>query len=136
MVGLVLAAMLTLCSPAPADYDKGWASWYGSPLKGYSNYNNPWYTRGKDKILNFAAVKSFKWGDAPYNVEVCSKKTGICVIARVVDRCTGCVGKRLIDLSPILFKDLGLPLHFGVMKVTVRRLNGDQRSSYRCSAQR
>ena len=83
-------------------------------------------------MLNFAAVKSFKLGDAPYNVQVCSLKTGNCVIAKVVDHCSGCTGKRIVDLSPILFTALGIPLHHGVAKVVLRRVDGNQGSSY-CS---
>jgi len=124
---------MSICLPGPADKDKGWASWYDSPMKSSHLYNNPWYTRGKNKVLNFAAVKSFKWNDTPYNIQVCSVKTGNCVIARVVDHCAGCIGKRLVDLSPILFTALGVPLHHGVAKVVLRRVDGNQGSSY-CSA--
>lgn len=132
MVALVLSAIILACGPGIGYKDRGWASWYDSPLKSSRLYNNPWYTRGENKVMNFAAVKSFRWGDTPYNVQVCSLKTGNCVIAKVVDHCSGCTGKRLIDLSPILFTSLGIPLHHGVAKVVLRRVDGNQEFSY-CS---
>ncbi len=132
MVAAFLAAVIAICGHGTTEKEKGWASWYASPLASSSNYNNPWYTRGKNKTLNFAAVKSFRWGDTPYSIHLCAVKTGKCVIARVVDHCSGCTGKRLVDLSPILFTALGIPLHHGVAKVFLRRLDGNQRSSY-CS---
>lgn len=132
MVGMVLALALA-CFPGPSDTDRGWASWYASPLKSHHTYNNPWYTRGKNPIYNYAAVKSFTWGDPIYAIQVCAKKTGRCAIARVVDHCEGCTGKRLVDLSPALFEALGIPLHHGVVKITLRRVNGNQGSAY-CSS--
>ncbi len=130
---MLLAAAIAVCLPTPQDTNKGWASWYASPLKSSHNYNNPWYTRGKKKVMNFAAVKSFEWNDSPYYVQVCSVKTGKCAIAKVVDHCEGCTGKRLIDLSPILFEAIGIPLHHGVAKITLRRLYGYQ-GPFNCSA--
>jgi rare lipoprotein A (peptidoglycan hydrolase) len=51
----------------------------------------------------------------------------------VVDRCQGCTGKRLVDLSPRVFKALGIPLELGVAKVTTRRMYGDQGPTNRCT---
>lgn len=128
MVGLLLAAALSWCTPQPVDTDRGWASWYASPLRSHHTYNNPWYTRGLHKVLNYAAVKSFHFGDPTYSIKVCAVKTKQCVIARVVDHCSGCTGKRLVDLSPILFDVLGIPRKHGVMKITMRRVNVGQGS--------
>jgi rare lipoprotein A (peptidoglycan hydrolase) len=133
---MILAVALSVCLPGPSDTDKGWASWYASPMKSHHTYNNPWYSRGRNPVKNYAAVKSFTWGDAPYAIQVCSHKTGKCAIAIVVDRCQGCTGKRLVDLSPRLFKALGIPLEWGVMKITMRRMYGDQGSSDRCPTAR
>jgi len=124
---------MSWCSPSVGPVEKGWASWYASPLSSHRTYNNPWYTRGKNKILNYAAVRSFRFGDEPYNIQICAKKTGRCAIAMVVDHCEGCTGKRLVDLSPALFGALGIPLHHGVVKITLRRVNGNQGSAY-CSS--
>jgi rare lipoprotein A (peptidoglycan hydrolase) len=83
--------------------------------------------------MNYAAVRSFRFGDSPYDIQICAKKTGRCVIAKVVDHCEGCTGSRLVDLSPVLFEALGIPLHHGVVKITLRRVDGNQGSAY-CSS--
>ena len=132
----MILALALACFPGPSDTDRGWASWYASPLKSHHTYNNPWYTRGKNPIYNYAAVKSFTWGDPIYAIQVCAKATGRCAIAMVVDRCQGCTGRRLVDLSPRVFKALGIPLELGVAKVTTRRMYGDQGPTNRCTTAR
>jgi rare lipoprotein A (peptidoglycan hydrolase) len=136
MAALVLAIATLMCGQSLGDYKHGWASWYASPLRGHRTYNNPWYTRGNNPVNNFAAVNSFRFGDRPYYIEVCAEITQECTIAKVVDHCAGCIGKRLVDLSPIVWGELGVSLKRGVIEVTVRRYYGNQRASFGCSAPR
>ena len=69
------------------------------------------------------AVRMFKWGWEPYRVIVSNPKTGIAIIAWVVDECA-CVGGSLIDLAPAAWKAIagGAPLSRGVQPVVVEVL--------------
>jgi hypothetical protein len=69
------------------------------------------------------AVRMFKWGWEPYRVIVSNPKTGIAIVAWVVDECA-CVGGSLIDLAPIAWKEIagGAPLSRGVQPVVVEVL--------------
>lgn len=136
MVAVALSAIIAFCGISFGPYKHGWASWYASPIKGHKTYNNPWYTRGANPVMNFAAVKSFRFGDEPYLIEVCAEITQKCSIAKVVDHCSGCTGKRLVDLSPIVWRELGVKMWRGVIEVTVRRCYGNQRPAYGSATQR
>jgi hypothetical protein len=69
------------------------------------------------------AVRMFKWGWEPYRVIVSNPKTGIAIIAWVVDECA-CVGGSLIDLAPAAWKEIsgGAPFGRGVQPVIVEVL--------------
>jgi hypothetical protein len=58
------------------------------------------------------AVRMFKWGSEPYRVIISNPKTGISIIAWVVDTC-GCVGGSLIDLAPAAWKEISGGASFG-----------------------
>lgn len=80
-----------------------------------------WYT---DKLRPqgalYAAVPSFRWGDEPYPVEVCTAEA--CVTVTVADFCQCYVGtpdERVIDLSWAAFSRLA-PLSVGLIPVEVR----------------
>ena len=49
---------------------------------------------------------------------VSNEKTGVAIIAWVVDTCA-CVGGSIIDLSPEAFTALGVGLKMGIQKVRV-----------------
>lgn len=69
------------------------------------------------------ALRMFKWGWEPYRVIVSNPKTGIAIVAWVVDECA-CVGGSLIDLAPIAWREIagGAPLSRGVQPVVVEVL--------------
>lgn len=79
-----------------------------------------WYDDGPGL---YAAVGSWRWGDDPYPVTVCTAIAGTsrCVTVHVLDYCFACRdGSPLIDLSPMAFRALG-PLSAGVLRVSVSR---------------
>lgn len=116
----------------------GTATWYGNihPQSkkfcygGYKNSCNP-YSKG-EKIM-YAAVASFRFGDAPYWVRVCVAGTINCVRVLVRDYCHGAfkalrskrwsaTSQRAIDLSPAAFSKLA-PMYKGVISVTVTEIH-------------
>ncbi len=118
--------------PAADPTLKGVATWYGQPGQ-YGVPANTWYTR--KGIANYAAagpaLRAFlgkpnsHFYKVNYPVEVCSNKTGRCVVVAVVDWCgcsKGLPSEKVIDLAPAVFLALGLPLSRGIMSVTIRRL--------------
>jgi rare lipoprotein A (peptidoglycan hydrolase) len=71
------------------------------------------------------ALAPFKWGKEPYAVRITNTRTGLSIIAWVVDTCS-CTGRkadpnddRAIDLSPAAFQALGVPLGRGIQAVTI-----------------
>jgi hypothetical protein len=109
---LALAALLLIAAgltPAAFHVDtiRGLASWCAP---------TPRYCHGWDKA-RLAAVPSFRNGDKPYLVRVCSATR--CTVARVVSFCA--CGNHVIDLSPPAFRNLA-PLSRGVVRVTVTRV--------------
>ena len=145
IVGVVMACAVPArhVSPPPFrdDYvhEPGWAN-HPWKLRGIATWfdatrNNAWYTRhnkwGKSIKYYIAAGPALrelipnKWLMKPVAVRITSVLTGKSVIAYVVDWCS-CGGykkvkndTRVADLSPALFRALGLPLGRGVMKVDI-----------------
>ncbi len=62
------------------------------------------------------AVHSWRWGDTPYVITVCSGT--VCIRVTIQDYCQACVGPRLVDLSDDAFRILA-PLSTGVIRVRV-----------------
>lgn len=86
----------------------GTASWYEDKLRAKGGF--------------YAAVPSYRWGDPPYDLEVCTVED--CVTVTVGDYCQCYVGtadERVIDLSPAAFSRLA-PLHHGLVIVTVEEV--------------
>lgn len=80
----------------------------------------PRYCGGWGGNAHLGAVESFRYGDRPYNVEVCLlEDLNQCTTVKVVSYCD--CGKTLIDLSPSAFDDLA-PLWRGRIKVSVERV--------------
>jgi rare lipoprotein A (peptidoglycan hydrolase) len=109
---------------------RGVASWYDATyVAGQGHVQTTWYTRAGYKF--YAAVGSFKWGDAPYSLKVCrADEKSRCVIVSVVDRCSRCradvkkpwtARSRAIDLSPWAFSSLR-GLHLGVVRVIIEEI--------------
>lgn len=96
----------------------GQASAGGAPLPDGSSITGiaSWYDAGPGL---YAAVPSWRWGDAPYRVRVTAG--GRAVVVTVGDFC-GCPGGRVIDLSADAFARLA-PLSQGLVRVTVTRLD-------------
>lgn len=117
----------------------GVASWYDATK------NNAWYTR-KTKwfkgTLDYAAAGQELramieaiwpghryWHGNPIRAKITNTKTGISVIVYITDTC-GCYSgtpsdrsdDKIIDLSPKVFKALGVSLSRGIQKVTVEIL--------------
>lgn len=108
----------------------GKATWYDA------SRNNAWYTQAPRKnaakyhqtggpFVYYAAasprlraLRMFRWGREPYRVIISNEKTGVAIVAWVVDTC-GCVGGSVIDLSPAAFTALGVGLKMGIQRVTV-----------------
>jgi len=92
------------------DGERGIASWY----VGY-------YSKGEQ--VNYAAVGSFRnFHDKPYLVVIINRVNGRKALAWVRDHCTRCyrdgTGKRIVDLSPDVFKALsGGDLGVGLLRV-------------------
>jgi rare lipoprotein A (peptidoglycan hydrolase) len=69
------------------------------------------------------------WRGTPIRAKITNTKTGISVIVYITDTC-GCYSgtksdrsdDKIIDLSPKVFKALGVPLSRGIQKVTVEIL--------------
>ncbi len=122
---------------APSWELKGIATWYDATR------NNAWFTQAprpgaakrnqEGAPYAFYAAASpalralapFKWGKEPYAVRITNTRTGLSIIAWVVDTCS-CTGSkadpnddRAIDLSPAAFIALGVPLGRGIQAVTI-----------------
>lgn len=142
----VMCALLIACAPQPhrvlapsygpvADQPEapiavltGIATWYDA------SKNHAWYTRttneGPPVKLYAAAGPGLrkhtpnKWRMKPYHIIVKSVKTGKAVDVWIVDWC-GCYGtsksgdERLVDLAPAVWKELGVRLGLGIMKVEI-----------------
>lgn len=85
-----------------------------SPRKNAAKYNQEgapfvYYAAASPRLR---AVRMFKWGWEPYRVIVSNPKTGIAIIAWVVDECA-CVGGSLIDLAPAAWKEISGGASFG-----------------------
>ena len=85
-----------------------------SPRKNAAKYNQEgapfvYYAAASPRLR---AVRMFKWGWEPYRVIVSNPKTGIAIIAWVVDECA-CVGGALIDLAPAAWKEISGGASFG-----------------------
>ena len=123
MLALVLALSLAIQSPGIPP--TGVASWYDATRQGQSS----WYTRAG--VNFYGAVGSWRWGDKPYSILVCTRSQPTrCVIVTVVDYCGRCAQdlrrtwtkkSRAIDLSPAAFARLR-DLSTGLVAVTIKRL--------------
>jgi hypothetical protein len=129
-MSLMLAALLAASSAPLPTGAPGVATWYDATR------NRAWYTQEPRRgaasrnqevgpLTLYGAVRGFRWGDRPYQVEVCRRdRPGRCVTVWVVDYCS-CSrlrpGRMAIDLSPEAFGRLGR-LGLGVLPVTIRRL--------------
>jgi hypothetical protein len=96
-----------------------------SPRKNAAKYNQEgapfvYYAAASPRLR---AVRMFKWGWEPYRVIISNPKTGIAIIAWVVDECA-CVGGALIDLAPVAWKEIsgGAPFGRGIQPVVVEVL--------------
>lgn len=116
-MSILLAIMLLMPShhlAAPITYpQKGIASWYATES-----------IAGVKPPLNYCAVGEFRhYHSDPQWIRVTGN--GKSVICRVLDHCGRChadgEGKRVIDLSPWLFKQFA-PLHIGLVRVTISPL--------------
>jgi len=96
-------------------------AWYTqAPRKNAAKYHQTggpfvYYAAASPRLR---ALRMFKWGQEPYRVIVSNEKTGVAIIAWVVDTCA-CVGGSIIDLSPEGFTALGVGLKMGIQKVRV-----------------
>lgn len=107
----------------------GKATHYDAERKGQST----WYTRAGIEFYGAAgprlrALIPHEWRNE-YRVIVTSQRTGRAVLVHVVDFCE-CRGgdkdtsnDRLIDLAPAVWDALGVPLKYGVTKVTLEVLS-------------
>jgi hypothetical protein len=96
------------------------------------NGETTWYTRAGIEFYGAAGPDlrkevAHEWRNR-YRVIVSSKKTGRAVIVWIVDFCE-CRGgdknpknDRLVDLAPAVWDALGVPLHLGVMPITIELL--------------
>ncbi len=96
-------------SPAASQHESpatrtGIASWY--------------HDRSLPASAFYAAARSWRWGERPYQVRVCRLAT--CIVVTVRDHC-GCPDGRLTDLSPEAFRRLA-PLSAGLVRVGVEGL--------------
>lgn len=95
------------------------ATWYGDGGRCHDGYLRTCSPYLSGEQVYYAAVGTWRWGDTPYMVTVCRKKTTDCVKVWVRDFCRACKnGFGLIDLSPAAFKKLA-PLSKGRINVTV-----------------
>jgi len=108
-------------SPRPASTERptarvsrGWATWCAP---------TPTKCQGWGGDAKVGAVRSFRFGDDPYVVQVCAFEDGrtACTHVRVVSHCA--CGDRhgiptVIDLSPAAFRELA-PQRLGVIRVEV-----------------
>jgi hypothetical protein len=101
----------------------GIATWYDADRNGGSS----WYTRDGIKLYAAAGpalrklIKT-KWKMKPKEILIESRRTGLSVIAYVVDWCAchgGGKNERLVDLSPAVWDALGVDLKYGVMEVRI-----------------
>lgn len=98
----------------------GVASWFDAKRNGQST----WYSRAGVKYYAAAgpalrAVKNFRYGMNPYPIKITNLKTGLSVVALVVDWCECPAKNRIVDLAPALFKELGVDLSVGLQKVSI-----------------
>lgn len=101
----------------------GKASWYDAKRNGQS----AWYTRAGIKFYAAAgpALRAALGGYAyreTYEVKITNLDTGLSATAWVVDWCQCSEGRpteKAVDLSPALFKALGVSLSRGVQRVTI-----------------
>lgn len=105
--------------PDPVDLI-GVASWFDAKRNGQST----WYSRAGIKYYAAAgpalrAIKNFRYGMNPYPIRITNLKTGISVVALVVDWCQCPAKNRVVDLAPALFKELGVDLSVGLQKVSI-----------------
>lgn len=96
------------------------------------NEQTTWYTRAGIDFYGAAGPDlrdevAHEWRNK-YRVIVTSERTGRSVVVWIVDFCE-CRGgdknpknDRLVDLAPAVWKALGVPLHLGVMAVTIELL--------------
>jgi hypothetical protein len=114
--------------PRPTVLLSGIATWYDAQRGGGSS----WYTR--QGILFYGAAGPELRALVPhrylgrYRVVITSTLTGRSIYVDVVDYCS-CEGRaadpaddRLIDLSPLVWRALGVPLGRGVMPITMEVL--------------
>jgi hypothetical protein len=105
----------------------GKATWFDATRMGQTS----WYTRAGieyyaaagPKLREFADWR--RWKDHVY-ILVTNQDTGISLMAELVDFCECSKGQddeRLVDLSPVLFEALGIPLSRGVQRVTIELLD-------------
>jgi hypothetical protein len=109
--------------PVPATVVYGLATWYDADRHGGSS----WYTR--EGITLYAAAGpglreliETKWKMKPREIIIESRRTGLTVVAYVVDWCAchgGGKNERLVDLSPAVWDALGVDLKYGVMEVRI-----------------
>lgn len=106
--------------PEPTKAIVGVASWFDAKRNGQST----WYSRAGVKYYAAAgpalrAVKNFRYGMNPYPIKITNLKTGLSVVALVVDWCECPAKNRIVDLAPALFKELGVDLSVGLQKVSI-----------------
>ena len=109
--------------PATAPVLYGLATWYDADRHGGSS----WYTRDGIKLYVAAGpalrkLVETKWRMKPREILIESRATGLTVTAYVVDWCAchgGGKNERLVDLSPAIWKALGVELKYGVMEVRI-----------------
>ena len=103
---------------------KGIATWFDAERHGQTT----WYTRAGYDLYSAAgpALRELLGGyryRQRFQIEIWSKKTGERFRIWVVDWCSCSKGKpreRLIDLAPLVFTKIGVPLSRGVQTVYVR----------------
>jgi hypothetical protein len=127
-VSLTVPAPTAAATVAPAEPYAGWtrgiATWYDAERKGRST----WYTRAGYDLYAAAgpALRELLGGyrhKQRFQIEIWSPKSGARFRIWVVDWCSCSKGKpreRLIDLAPIVFTKIGVPLSRGVQIVYVR----------------
>jgi hypothetical protein len=114
-------------SPTPdrfAGWTRGIATWFDAERRGQST----WYTRAGYDLYAAAgpALRELLGGyrhKQRFQIEIWSPKTGARFRIWVVDWCSCSKGKkreRLIDLAPVVFTKIGIPISRGIQTVYVR----------------
>jgi rare lipoprotein A (peptidoglycan hydrolase) len=110
---LLLIPMKHLDLPI-TERQKGVATWYATES-----------IRGSKPPDNYCAVGEYRHYHSKRQYIKVTGNNGVSFICRVMDHCGRCNSdgwrKRVIDLSPYLFKQLA-PLHIGVFRVTLEPL--------------